>query len=161
MLLAGAVGTAGCGGDAGMELAAGDAIVAVADQMQRTVQEYHLEVSRFDDNREDAVVAAFVNRVQADQANADAVGTHARDFQAALRKIREDRETESRRRTAAVENVQVLREMARGMQKLALESLSLRDEARRYLDTWIANQRRAAAEAGPELHSAASAGGAS
>jgi hypothetical protein len=42
-------------------------------------------------------------------------------------------------------NVAVLREVAGGLQKLALESLSLRDEVRRYLDTWIQNQRRAAA----------------
>ncbi len=130
----------GCGGDAGMELAASDALVAVADQMQVTVQEYHQDVSRFDDSREDGVVEAFVARVQAAHDDAAATETNVKEFQAALRKIRQDRETEWQRRTAAMSNVDTLREMARGMQKLALDSLSLRDEARRYIETWIANR---------------------
>lgn len=133
---------AGCGGDAGMELAASDALAAVADQMQSTVQEYHLDVSQSDDTREVATVAAFVARVQSDHDDAAAMDTHAREFQAALQKIRTDRETEWQRRSAAMDNVAVLREVAGGLQKLALESLSLRDEMRRYIDSWIQNQRR-------------------
>lgn len=134
---------AGCGGDAGVELAASDALSAVADQMQLTIQEYHHDVSLHDDGREDATVAAFVARVQTDHADATAVQTHTQEFQAALRKIRADRETEWQRRSVALDNVAVLREVAGGLQKLAIESLSLRDEVRRYLDTWIENQRRA------------------
>lgn len=144
-LLTTLIGLAGCGGDAGVELAAGDALAAVADQMQVTVQEYHRDVSRYDDSRESATVAAFVARVQSDHDDAAAMETHAGEFQAALRKIRDDRETEWQRRSDAMANVSVLREVAGGLQKLALESLSLRDEVRRYLDTWIQNQRRAAA----------------
>ncbi len=133
----------GCGGDAGMELAAGDALIAVADQMQATVQEYHAEVSRFDDTREDDMVEAFVSRVQTQHDDATAMETNVHEFQAAMRKVRQDRETEWQRRSAALDNVQVLREVSRGMQKLALESLSLRDEARRYLESWMASQQRA------------------
>jgi hypothetical protein len=137
------IAAAGCGGDAGMELAASDAMVAVADQMQVTVEEYHAEVSRFDDTREDGMVSAFVTRVQAEHEDAAAMEANVKEFQAAMRKVRQDRETEWRRRSAAIDNVQVLREMSRGMQKLALESLSLRDEMRRYLESWIANRQRA------------------
>ncbi len=136
---------AGCGGDAGVELAASDALVAVADQVQATVEEYHHDVSRYDDTRESATVAAFVTRVQSDRDDPAAMETHVNEFQAALRRIRDDRETEWERRSAAMSNVAVLREVAGGLQKLALESLSLRDEVRRYVDTWIQNQRRAAA----------------
>lgn len=139
------LGLAGCGGDAGVELAAGDALNAVADQMLLTVQEYHRDVSRHDDGREDATVAAFIARVQADHADASAMQTHTQSFQAALRKIRSDRETEWQRRSAAMDNVAVLREVAGGLQKLAIESLSLRDEVRRYLGTWIESRRRAQA----------------
>lgn len=131
----------GCGGDAGMELAAGDALLAVADQMQLTVQEYHEEVVRFDDTQKDAMVAAFVARVQADHDDAAAMETSVQDFTAAMRKVRQDREVEWQRRSAAVENVAALREVARGMQKLALESLSLRDEVRRYLESWMTRRQ--------------------
>lgn len=134
---------AGCGGDAGVELAASDALLAVADQMQLTVHEYHREVTRHDDTREDAAMAAFIARVQSEHDDAAAMQTHVREFRAALGKIREDRETEWQRQSAAMSNVGVLREIGSGLQKVALDSLSLRDEARRYLDAWIENQRRA------------------
>lgn len=91
------------------------------------------------------MVAAFIARVQSDYADATVMQTHTQDFQAALRKIRSDRETEWQRRSAAMDNVAVLREVGAGLQKLAIESLSLRDEVRRYLDSWIQNQRRAQA----------------
>lgn len=146
----------GCGGDAGVELAAGDALVAVADQMQLTIEEYHRDVASHDDGREDATIAAFVARVQSDHQDTAAMQTHTRDFQAALRRIRGDREVEWRRRSAAMDNVTVVREMAGGLRKLALDSLSLRDEVRRYLDSWIANQRRAATEQNPPAEEGAS-----
>jgi len=135
----------GCGGDAGVELAASDALSAVADQMQQIVDEYHRDVTRCDDTREDATVAAFVARVQAAGNDPDALQADVKEFQAALRRIRDDRETAWQRRSAAMGNVAVLREVAGGLQKLALESLSLRDEVRRYIDGWIENQRRAQA----------------
>lgn len=133
---------AGCGGDAGLELAATDVLLAVADQMEVTVGEYHDEVSRYDDSRESAVTSAFVARVQKDAGDSSAMASHVAEFEAALRKIRADRETEWGRRTAAMDNVGVLREVARGLQRLALESLTLRDEVRRYLSAWIETRRR-------------------
>ncbi len=135
----------GCGGgDAGMELAAGDAALAIADQLQTAVGEYHAEVSKADDGREHAVVAAFVQRVQADHADQSRVTTHVGEFEAALGKIRQDRELEQQRRAAAMDNVAALRELAGGMQKLALESLTLSDEMRRYLAGWVELRRRGA-----------------
>lgn len=134
----------GCGGDAGVELAAGDALVAVADQMQSAIEEYHRDVAGQDDSREDATIAAFITRVESDHDDAAAMQTHTREFQAALRRIRDDRETEWQRRSAAMDNVTVVREVAGGLRRLALDSLSLRDEVRRYLDSWVANQQRAA-----------------
>lgn len=151
-------GLAGCGGDAGMELAASDALVAVADQVQLTVQEYHDEVTRFDDSREDGMVGAFVARVQSDRNDSAGSEKNVTDFRAAMRKVRQDRETEWQRRSASMDNVDVLREMAKGMQRLALDSLSLRDEMRRYVEGWIANQRRANGPAGATTGKAISGG---
>jgi len=135
----------GCGGDAQLELAAADTLLAVADQMELTVGEYHDEVSRHDDSRESAVVSAFVARVRADVSDEAALDSHAADFAEALRRIRVDRRTEWARRSRAMDNVSVVREVARGLQRLAIESLTLKDEMRRYLSGWI-ETRRAAAE---------------
>ncbi len=137
----------GCGGDARMELSSADALGAVAGQMERTIREYHEEVSRFDDSRESGMVAAFVARVRRDATDEKALAAHAAEFEMALRKIRADRETEWSRRTAAMENVSVLREVSKGLQKLAIRSLDLRDQFRTYLEGWIEARDRATREA--------------
>ena len=72
---------AGCGGSAKLELAAGDALLAVADEMEVTVAEYHDDVSRLDDARESAAISAFVARVQADAGDSAAVDAHATAFE--------------------------------------------------------------------------------
>ena len=111
--------------------------------MERAVQEYHQEVSSYDDTRETSVVAAFVNRVRKDSADEAAVDAHAADFTAALRKIRVDRDTEWSRRNAAMDNISVLREVSAGVQKLAVQSLTLQDELKRYLQGWIEARQKA------------------
>lgn len=133
---------AGCGGDARVELSAADALGAVAGQMERTIGEYHAEVAAYDDARESGVVAAFVSRVRRDAADEAAMSAHAVEFEAALRKIRGDREVEWSRRSAAMDNVAALREVSRGLQKLAIQSLSLQDEMKRYLQGWIDLRRQ-------------------
>lgn len=135
----------GCGGDARLEMSAADALLATADQMELTIQEYHEEVSANDDSRESEVVSAFVARVLVAPDDAVAIDSHVADFKAALRKIRADRVTEFTRRGAALDNVDVLRELATGLHRLAIESLTLRDELRRYLHGWIETRRRASA----------------
>jgi hypothetical protein len=137
----------GCGGDARVELSTADALQAVAGQMQRTIEEYHQEVSSFDDTRESAVVAAFITRVRKDANDEATVNGHATEFAAALRKIRTDRETEWSRRNAALDSVGVLREMSHGVQKLAVQSLGLQDEFKRYLLSWIEARQKAQAAA--------------
>ena len=138
----GCVVLGGCGGDAKMELSAADALLATANQMELVINEYHDEIARFDDSRESAVVSAFVSRVRQNPTDDTAIETHVSDFKTALGKIRGDRETEFTRRIAASENVGVLREMAKGLQKLALESLTLEDEMRRYLGEWIETRKQ-------------------
>lgn len=143
-----ALTAAGCGGDARVELSAADALQAIAVQMEMTVKEYHGEVSRYDDAREAAVVTAFVERVRRDVNDQVTVDGHAADFAKALARIRTDRETEWSRRAAAMENVAVLLEVSRGLQKLAISSLSLRDELQRYLEGWMAARGDAAKGSG-------------
>ncbi|MBP7935863.1 MAG: hypothetical protein KA354_14555 [Phycisphaerae bacterium] len=135
----------GCGGDARMEMSAADALSAAASQMETTLREYHDEVGRYDDARESQVVAAFVERVKVAATEPAAVESHTGDFRSALKAIRQDREAEHARLAAARDNVGVLREMAKGMQRLAIDSLSLQDEMRRYLAGWMEARRKAEA----------------
>lgn len=143
--LCGVALAAGCGGDARVELSAADALSAVAGQMAGTIEEYHTEVSRYDESRESEVVAAFVTRVRKDAADEQALASHVSSFEAALHKIHVDHDTEWTRRTAAMENVSVLREVSKGLQKLAIQSLSLEDEMKRYLQSWLAARQRTTA----------------
>jgi hypothetical protein len=135
---------AGCmGGDAGVELRAGDALDRAADNVQVLVDEYHGEVVLGDDGREEAIAMAFVARVKSNPDNPQDVA----DFLAAGRKIRQDREAELARYTAALDNVKGLREVASSLRTLATQSLTLNDEARRYFASMAENMRAARAEA--------------
>lgn len=137
----------GCGGDARVELAAGDALGAIAEQLETTVNEYHTEVSAGDDGREAAVAAAFVDRVLSAGDDRTQIQTHTQEFLAALTKIRKDREVEWDRRNAARDNLRLLREVGRDLQKLAVQSMTLNDELRRYLTGWVETYQRTRREA--------------
>ncbi len=133
--------TAGCGGDARVELAAADAIEAIAAQMCVALQEYHQEVEAYDDSREAQAIAAFVARLKADGSDEQKTAADVADFADAMSRLRADRRVEWQRRAAAMENVSLLEEIRQDLQRLAIESLTLRDEARRYLSELVATQQ--------------------
>jgi len=138
-------GLAGCGGDARLELAAADALAAAADRMETVVAEYHAEIDLYDDTRESAVVEAFVERVKASAGDEPTIADHAAEFRSALERIRQDRAVQWRRHTAALENVAVIHEVAEGLRRMGIESLTLSDEMRRYLSRWIEARKQAGA----------------
>lgn len=135
--LAALMPAAGCG-DIQMELAAAEAMPQLADQIELALDEYHqLGEARYAD-REAAVLAAFIERVTRDrQAPPATLEQHAAEAAAAMARIRADREIGMQRRRAAQENVQTLRDMATTIRGVAIDSMSLRDEARRYIHGWI------------------------
>ena len=146
----------GCGGDARVELAAADALDVVAEQVRTTLNEYHGEVDVFDDGREAAVTADFIRRIRRDGADEATCDRHAEQFAAALSRIRRDREVELRRFDAARAQADTIVEIARGLRRIGIESLSLQDEMRRYLSGYIETIRRAKAAqvtAGPRVTS--------
>ncbi len=145
MVTAGVAGAVGCGGDARVELAASDALDGVAAQMQTAFAEYHGEVEAFDDGREAAVTAAFIARIRRDAADEAKCEQHGTEFAAALARIRADRRTEGVRSSRAAEQVAAVREVAAGLRRIGIASLSLQDEMRRYLMSWIEAQKRASA----------------
>ena len=133
---------AGCGGDAGLELAAAETLHALADRMTVAVSEYHDEIEASDDTREAAVASAFVTRVVNDHADGQALDRHTAAFIEALRKVRQDRRTEDRRRNASMDNVEMMREVADGLREMAIRSMTLKDEMRGYLRSWAALKRQ-------------------
>ena len=128
-----AMAAGGCGGDAGVELAAAQTIESLADSLSAAVGEYHQEVQAGDDQRESAVVAALIVRVRQDAEDESATAAHGADFTEAMGRIRADRAVEWERYRAALDNLGGLKEVAAGLRRVAIESMSLEDEARRYL----------------------------
>ncbi len=129
--------TFGCGGDAHLELAAADALDTAARELDVSFDEYHAELARMDDAREAGVVEAFIDRVRVDHEDDAKTAGHEEAFREAMRRIRADRGTERERYANSRENVSMLREVASGLRRLAIESLSLEDEMRRYLESWM------------------------
>ncbi|MGQ9650856.1 MAG: hypothetical protein ACUVXJ_12155 [Phycisphaerae bacterium] len=137
-------GLAGCGGDARLELSAADALTAAADRMEIVVAEYHAEMDAYDGTRESAVVEAFVERLKSSAGDERAMADHAVQFRLALERVRQDRAVQWQRHTAALENVAAVREVAEGLRRMGIESLTLSDEMRRYLSRWTEARRQAA-----------------
>src|SRR3989304_2915754 len=77
-------------------------------------------------------VQAFIERVRTDIADNEATDVHAAAFQEALRRLDADRQAAWERYTASLDNVATLREIAQGLRRLALVSMSLDDDVRRY-----------------------------
>lgn len=142
---------AGCDVNARVELSAATAIEQVAAGLATAVEEYHVDLTAADDRREDAVVSAFVERVRRDHEAPSATDAHAADFRRALHRIRQDRDVEFRRYATTSANISTLLETTGGLRRLAVESMTLSDEARRYLRGLIeAVPRAGAAPSGSE-----------
>ncbi len=141
----------GCAGDARVELAAADSIELLAANLATTLTEYHTGLERSDDARERAAVFALVERLRADMADEDKTEAHTNDFLHALDRLHADRRIEWQRFIASMDNLSVLRETANGLRRLAIESLSLEDEAQRYFGELI--ELRRARETKPENES--------
>jgi len=130
MTLGGFLG--GCGGDARVELAAADSMETLGTSMAQTLAEYHADLARVDDERQRAAIQAFIDRVRADVSDETATDAHAEAFQKALERLDTDRRADWERYTASSDNVATLREIAQDLRRLALNSMSLDDEVRRY-----------------------------
>ena len=129
----------GCTGDARVELAAADAIDRLSQGIEAALQEYHDDLAEADSARERMAVGALVDRLLGGDANAvsEDVDAHAADFLQAMERLHADREVAWRRYWASVDNVKTLQEVAQGLRRLAIDSLSLRDEANRYVQELI------------------------
>ena len=130
----------GCAGDARVGLAAADSIDVLAAGLGTALAEYHVDLERSDDSRERAAVMALVERLRVDVGDQANTNAHTNDLLQVLERVHADRRVAYKRYTASMDNVSALREVAEGLRRLAIESLSLEDEAERYftdvLELW-------------------------
>ncbi len=145
-----ALGACGCGGDARVELAAAEALDRVAGQLDAALGEYTAEVAAADRSREADAISAFVVRVQG-AADEEEVARHMTEFNEALARLRADQWTEWQRYQASRENVAAVREVADGLRRVAIATLTVQDDVRRYLTSLI--EARRAAEAAQQRQS--------
>jgi hypothetical protein len=133
----------GCLHNAPFELAAADALLASANELDRSLHEYQADLQQSDAVREEAVIGAFVQRLRNDSQDEAAVSVHVAAFKEALARIQQDRRVADERFDTAAEHIDALREVAAGMETLAVQQLSLQDDMRRYLRSWIDARRTA------------------
>ena len=131
----------GCTGQGHLSLTTADTLMLLADGLERSHLEYHDELERADDDREDALIEAFIVRVTQQSDASGSAEDHAQAFRGAMRRVRDDRRSEWQRHAATLDNLAVLHDMARDLRRLGIESLSLDDEARRYLGALIERSR--------------------
>lgn len=145
-----AVLATGCAGDARVELAAAQSLEALAAAMNQSVREYHEEIAVSDDEREAAIVSAYLTRVRADAGNPESLASHERDLVAALDKLRADRDVEAARFSATVDNVALLRETATQLRHSAIKTAAMSKATRDYFESLAhaISDRSDAADAG-------------
>jgi uncharacterized protein YycO len=128
---------AGCGGDARVDLAAADALDLAAGEIRAALAEYNAEVDRADRARQAAAVRAFVERITGDVDNPDAVDMHTAAFTEALAALWADQHAEWQRYGHALGNVEAVEEIAAGLRRMGIATLTVKDDVRRYLGSLI------------------------
>lgn len=124
---------AGCAAAPRAQLAGSDALDRLAVSLRESIVEFAGDVEAFDAQRQRGVVEAFVERVRETAGDEPALAMHREAFLAALQRIDEDRRAAWERQAAAIENIELLSEIASGLRRLALESISNDQEGRQYL----------------------------
>lgn len=127
----------GCVGDARVELAAAQSLDELAGSFDQAIGEYHEETTVHDDEREAAIVSAYLARVRRDADDPAALADHERDLVAALEKLRRDREVEASRFTAARDNVALLRETVSQLRHSAVRAAAISAESRSYVESVV------------------------
>jgi hypothetical protein len=131
------VGEFGCAAGARVELSAAQTLDALVRDVEVALAEYHAEVNAADRTRRTSAVDAFVTRIRTDNDDEAATANHVKAFHEALDRILADVRVETNRHTATMDNVGEIRDVATGLRRLAIESMSLNDELKRYVTDLI------------------------
>jgi Skp family chaperone for outer membrane proteins len=122
----------GCATSPRWHLSAADSMELAADSFQTAIAEFARDLEEQDRQRRQAVIEAFVTRVQRDHSDERSLALHATALAAALDRIESDRRATSDRRAAAADNLDLMREVAVGLRQRALESMNLEQDTLQY-----------------------------
>ncbi len=128
----------GCAVGTRVQITTAETLDALVGALGQAVDEYHLEVRGADVEKRRAAVDAFAARIRADHKDDEAATRHVMLFNQALDSLQHDAEAENSRHGATLENLRVVTEAAAGLRRIAIESMTLNDEVRRYLGTRLA-----------------------
>jgi hypothetical protein len=117
---------AGCMGAGRVEQAGAEVLDLVARQTAAALDEYERDMQAVDAGRRQAVVQSLAERVKRD--GPQQVDAHAAAAFEALEKIAADRQTARQRYEAAMDNVELLREVAGGLRRYS-ERLQVMQQA--------------------------------
>ena len=151
--------TSGCVGDARIHLAAADSMDLIRDAMTDALAEYHADLAALDAQRRDAAVDAFIARLRTDVADDQAADAEAEAFRRAVTRLDTDREVAWQRYAASLDTVALLGEIASDLRRLAADSMSLDDEAKRYFTDLVQKQKDRKLQATVAAATALGAGG--
>ena len=115
----------GCARSAQLDLSAARVMRTIATEMRLTVEEYHADLARLDEEREAIAIQSFIARVAGaggDQAKLDGDSVA---LSAALAKLRADRAVVVERYIMALGNLDVLTDTAEGLKSHALTRLRM------------------------------------
>lgn len=105
----------GCVATGRVETSGADVLDLIAGQTAGALNEYERDLQTVDADRQHAVVQCLAERVKHD--GPDKVDVHAAALQQALDKIAADRQTARQRYEAAMNNVELMREVAGGLRR--------------------------------------------
>ena len=113
----------GCSSSAHLDLSASRALQMIATEMRRTVEEYHADLARLDEQREAFAIQSFVARVAGADADQAELEEDSAALSAALAKLRSDRAVAVERYIIALGNLDVLADTAESLKSHALARL--------------------------------------
>ncbi len=115
----------GCASSAHLDLSAARFLLEIATEMRMTVEEYHADLARLDEEREAIAIQSFVARVAGADGDKAKLDEDSTALSAALAKLRADRAVAVERYIVALGNLDLLADMAEGLKSHALARLRI------------------------------------
>ncbi len=113
----------GCTSSAHLDLSAARALLTITTEMRMTVEEYHADLARLDEEREAIAIQSFVARVAGADGDKAKLEEDSAALSAALAKLRADRAVAVERYIIALSNLDLLADMAESLKSHALARL--------------------------------------
>ncbi len=113
----------GCASSAHLDLSAARALLTIATEMRMTIEEYHADLARLDEEREAIAVQSFVARVAGADGDKAKLDQDSAALSAALAKLRADRAVAVERYIIALGNLDLLADTAESLKSHALARL--------------------------------------